>query len=95
MLLGDEVHEVEAGGYVLKPRGAPHAFWNPGPESARFVEIFSPAGFEHYFEELAQILSAGGPPDVAAIGELAAHYGLTFHWERVEEISRRYGVSLG
>ena len=79
VLLGEEVHEVEAGGYVLKPRGIPHAFWNPGPEPARIVEIFSPAGFEHYFEELSAILSAGGPPDVEAIGELAARYGLTLN----------------
>ena len=95
VLLGEDVHEVEAGGYVLKPRGIPHAFWNPGPEPARIVEIFSPAGFERYFEELAGILSGGAPPDVAAIGELAARYGLTFHWERMEEISRRYNVGLG
>ncbi len=94
VLLGEEVHEVAAGGYVLKPRGVPHAFWNPGPEPARIVEIFSPAGFERYFEELAGILSAGGPPDVAAIEGLAARYGLTFHWERLEEISARYGVAL-
>ena len=95
VLLGEEFHEVEAGGYVLKPRGIPHAFWNPGPEPARIVEIFSPAGFERYFEELAGTLSNDGPPDVAAIGELAARYGLTFHWERMEEISRRYNVGLG
>lgn len=77
VLLGEEVHEVEAGGYVLKPRGVPRAFWNPGPGPARVVEIISPAGFERYFEELA------------------ARYGLTFHWERVEEISRRYNVAPG
>ena len=26
----------------------------------------SPAGFERYFEELAPLLTSGGPPDVAA-----------------------------
>lgn len=79
VMLGDDVHEAEAGSYVLKPRGVPHTFWNPGPEPARIVEIISPASFERYFEELAEILSAGGPPDVARIGALAERYGLTFH----------------
>ncbi len=95
VLVGDEVHEAGPGSYVLKPRGMPHAFWNAGPEPARIVEIISPAGFERYFEELAEVLSAGGPPDVAKIEALAAGYGLTFHWERVAEITERYGVGLG
>ena len=28
--LGDDVHVARAGDLVLKPRGLPHAFWNPG-----------------------------------------------------------------
>lgn len=62
VMIGDEVFTATKGSYVLKPRGIPHTFWNPGPEPARVVEIFSPAGFERYFEELAEILSADGPP---------------------------------
>jgi hypothetical protein len=78
----------------LKPRGIVHAFWNPGPEPARIIEIFSPAGFERYFEELAKILSAGGPPDVPRLEELANRYGLTFHWGRMGEIIDKYNVGL-
>ena len=55
----------------------------------------APPGFERYFEELAEVLSSGGPPDVAKIEALAAGYGLTFHWERMAEIMERYGVGLG
>ena len=95
VLVGDEVREAGPGSYVLKPRGVPHAFWNAGPRPARIVEIISPAGLERYFEELAEILSAGGSPDVARIEALAARYGLTFHWERMTEIMERYGVGLG
>ncbi len=94
VLMGEEVYEAGPGSYVLKPRGVPHTFWNAGPEPARIVEIISPAGFERYFEELAEVLSAGGPPDVARIEEIAGRYGLTFHWERMAELSERYGVGL-
>lgn len=95
VLVGDEVYEAGPGSYVLKPRGVPHTFWNGGPGRARILEIISPAGFERYFEELAGVLSAGGPPDVARIEALASRYGLAFHWERVAEISEKYGVGLG
>lgn len=94
VMIGEDVYTATPGSYVLKPRGVPHTFWNAGSEPARIVEIISPAGFERYFEELSGILSAGGPPDVARIGALADRYGLAFHWERMEEISREYGVGL-
>jgi mannose-6-phosphate isomerase-like protein (cupin superfamily) len=64
---GREEFRAGAGSHVLKPRGVHHAFWNPGPEPARILEIISPAGFERYFEELAGVLSAGGPPDLGRI----------------------------
>lgn len=54
VLMGEQTFKAAAGAYVLKPRGVPHTFWNPGPEPARVLEIISPAGFEGYFEELAE-----------------------------------------
>ncbi len=95
VMVGEEVYEAGPGSYVIKPRDVPHAFWNAGPEAARIVEIISPAGFERYFEELAEALSAGGPPDVPRLEGIAGRYGLTFHWERMGEIMERYGVGLG
>ena len=94
VMIGEEVYRAPAGSYVLKPCGIVHAFWNPGPEPARILEIFSPAGFERYFEGLAEILSPDGPPDIPRLEELASRYGLTFHWEKMEEIMRHYGLRL-
>ena len=95
VMVGEEVYSAGPGSYVIKPRGIPHAIWNAGPEPARIVEIISPAGFERYFEELAEVLSAGGPPDVPRIEALASGYGLTFNWERMAEIAEKHGVGLG
>ncbi len=94
VLIGEEELRAGAGSYVLKPRGVPHAFWNPGPEPARVLEIISPAGFERYFEELAGVLSAGGPPDLGRISEVAGRYGLTFHMERVPDLLERHGLTF-
>ena len=94
VMMGDEVYTAAEGSYVLKPRGVVHTFWNPGPEPARIVEFFSPAGFERYFVELAEILSAGGPPDIPRLEELAGRYSLTFHWERLEEIMQQHNLRL-
>ena len=95
VMIGEEEFRAGPGSYVLKPRGIVHAFWNPGPETARVLEIISPAGFEWYFEELAGVLSAGGPPDLDKISEIAGNYGLTFHMERVPELLERHGLTLG
>ncbi|MDQ4126978.1 MAG: cupin domain-containing protein [Actinomycetota bacterium] len=95
VLIGEEEFRAGADSYVLKPRGVVHAFWNPGPEPARVLEIISPAGFEVYFEDLAGVLSAGGPPDLGRISEIAGGYGLTFDMERVPELLERHGLRLG
>ncbi len=97
VLMGEETFRAPTGSYVLKVRGIPHTFWNPGPEPARVLEIISPASFEQYFEELAGILSAtppGEPPDHAKIAEMADRYGTTFHMERMPEIMEKHGVEL-
>ncbi len=93
-MIGEEVYTATAGSYLLKPRGISHAFWNPGPEPARIIEIFSPAGFERYFEELAQVFSADGPPDTDRLEGLAGRYGLTFQWARMEEIMQQHDLRV-
>jgi len=97
VLMGEETFKAAAGAYVLKPRGVPHTFWNPGPAPARVLEIISPASFERYFEELAGILSSmppREPPDLARIAEMAGRYGTTFQMERMSEVMEKHGVQL-
>jgi len=66
---------LQAGGYITKPRGELHTMWNAGPTEARMIEVITPAGFEGFFLELADIFEAG-PPDPATLEPLAASYGL-------------------
>jgi quercetin dioxygenase-like cupin family protein len=46
--IGQRVIDAIPGTVLVKPRGVPHAFWNPGDQPARPLEIISPAGFEQY-----------------------------------------------
>ena len=65
------------GGYITKPRGELHAMWNAGATPARMIEIISPAGFEHFFREVADQVAAG-PLDFPQVVALAQRYGLQF-----------------
>ena len=90
--LGDQEFLVSQGSYIVKPRGIPHAFWNPGPEPARLIEIIAPAGFENYFMQLAALVNKNGPPDEKALDKLASEYGLTYHMEQMPELIAKHGL---
>jgi mannose-6-phosphate isomerase-like protein (cupin superfamily) len=97
MRISEEEFVAGPGTYVIKPRGVPHAFWNPGPEPARFIEIISPPGFERYFDELAELVYEGATEDPdfeASIASLGEKYGLTFHMEKVPELLQRHGLTF-
>lgn len=72
--VGDEVVEATVGTFVLIPRGVLHTFANPLPTPSKFLLIASPAGFEHYFEELAPLIEEHGYPQPEAMQGLAEKY---------------------
>jgi hypothetical protein len=61
---------------MFVPTGCPHAFANPGSAPARMLFQVTPAGHEHYLEELAELLAASGPPDQATIVKLRARHDI-------------------
>jgi quercetin dioxygenase-like cupin family protein len=87
----DEV-VLETGGYISKPRGELHTMWNAGTVEARMIEIITPAGFERFFLELADLIQAG-PPDRAVLEALAASYGLFFDPTWVPELMAKYDLN--
>lgn len=82
-----------AGGYITKPRGMLHAMWNAGSVPARMIEVISPAGFEHFFREFAD-MTAAGQFDFSEVAQLAQSYGLQFaEAEWLPDIIARYGLT--
>ena len=93
--IGDEVLTAGPGQLVAKPRGIWHAFWNAGDEPARILEVISPAGFERYFAEIAQLVPPlREAPDVEAIVALQARYGLQMDMATAATICEREGLPL-
>jgi quercetin dioxygenase-like cupin family protein len=75
---GDTV-EVGPGEAVCVQHGQIHGFQNHGSIDAKFLAIATPAVFgPAYFREIGDVLAAtaGGPPDLAAIGEVMRRHGL-------------------
>jgi quercetin dioxygenase-like cupin family protein len=91
--LGPEVLEAGPGDLLFKPRGVAHAFWNASDEPARLLELISPAGFEHYFRELAPLLAAT-VRDEAAIGEVVARYQLDIDFATIAALAERHNLRL-
>ncbi len=92
--IGSQIVHAHPGEFALKPRGVPHAFWNEGPGTLRFLEIISPAGFEQFFREGSKLVPAQGMPDEAAFGALVTKYGLTVDLEHAPDLMRRFNVRV-
>jgi quercetin dioxygenase-like cupin family protein len=72
--------EVGRGQAVCVRRGQVHGFENHGDVDATFLAIATPGVFgSAYFREIGELIaaSAGGPPDLAALGEVMRRHGLT------------------
>ena len=95
--IGEEVLVAGPGDLVFKPRGVPHAFWNPADEPARALEIISPAGFERYFAELAPLFPPAnqGPLDEEAVGAVRDKYGLEMDMDSIPVLAERHGLLVG
>jgi mannose-6-phosphate isomerase-like protein (cupin superfamily) len=91
-LLGDDVVYAGVGDLAFKPRDQWHTFWNPDDRPCRILEIISPGGFEHFFDELAELM-AESEPDPAQLGELGARYGLEFDPESVPRLCAEHGLT--
>lgn len=72
--------DVGPGGALFIPQGAVHRFDNVGDVDARALAVVTPGILgPDYFRDVAGVLdaAAGGPPDLAALGEVMRRHGLT------------------
>ena len=92
--LGDELVYGGPGDLITKPRGQWHTFWNAGDAEARLLEIISPAGFEHYFEEMVAI-SGGGRPKPELAAPIRERYSLDVDMASIAALVAEHKISFG
>jgi mannose-6-phosphate isomerase-like protein (cupin superfamily) len=92
-MLGDDVVYGDVGDFVFKPRNQWHTFWNAGDGPCRILEIISPGGFEHYFDELGELMTS---PDFnpERLPEVAERYGLEVDPEATVRVAAEHGLSF-
>jgi mannose-6-phosphate isomerase-like protein (cupin superfamily) len=93
--LGDKIVYGEPGDLVYKPRNVWHTFWNAGDTPGRLLEVISPSGFEHYFEEFAVIYGAHGLERLDLFEELGERYGFHIDFGSIEGLVAAHGLNPG
>ena len=93
-IVGEEVVFASAGSWVLMPRGAWHALWNPGADLCRIIEVISPAGFEGYFREVAAVFedARGDLPDLERLAAADERYDVVTDFDSVTDLCHRFGL---
>jgi quercetin dioxygenase-like cupin family protein len=90
--LAGEVHRFKAGQTAYKPKGVPHTIFNDTDEPASFIELCWPGGLDDYLEDMAVVLSSGGPPDFERIAQIAAKHGIESDFSTIAVLGEKYGV---
>ena len=70
--VGEQVHEVSAGGAVIVPGGSAHTFWNPRPGPARYLLLMGAQTFA-----LVQAIHATDDRSPERMRQLYAAHGAT------------------
>lgn len=75
--VNSNVRVLRAGEHCFSPRGSTHHFANLGDVPARALVTFSPASIgAEYFREVANVLGAGGPPNMDQLKSVMQRHGL-------------------
>lgn len=74
--VGGEEGELEAGGWLLKPKHVPHAFWNAGSTVVRVLELAWPTAAEEFFRAAEKVVHTAGPEARASQAELMQRFGM-------------------
>ncbi len=75
-LLGEHTSIARAGAFVRIPRGTRHAFCRVEKKNAKILAMFTPAGFEKFFDEAVDLDVTDTEAYVAKAEALAEKYNM-------------------
>lgn len=70
--------EVPAGTTAFLPKNSRHTYRNCGDTPLRMIVHAAPAGFEVFFERIAEAFNAPGGPDMKAIVQISTEHGIHY-----------------
>lgn len=91
--VADEVVQATPGCWVLKPRRIPHTMWNAGNEPARLIEVYTPGGFELFFQDFGDLLQRG-PAGLDELNRIGEPHGIRFFDDWIPELKAAYDVRV-
>ena len=77
-LIDNEWQRVPAKTAVYAPRRSVHSFRNPNTEPLEMLIQTMPGGFDKFFAECANQFHSEGPPNMDAIVQISARYGIHY-----------------
>jgi mannose-6-phosphate isomerase-like protein (cupin superfamily) len=101
VLVGNDIVEVKAGGWHLRPRLIQHTFWNAGNTSLRFVDMYFNQPFEQYLERIFfELTEKNGFPEgseakTRELNSLNQKFGVVFSetsFRDFDDIKKRFGL---
>jgi mannose-6-phosphate isomerase-like protein (cupin superfamily) len=101
LLIGDDIVQVQAGGWHFRPRMIKHTFWNASDKPLHFIDMYFNQPFEEYLELIFhEITAEKGYPDGSAAKNkemkiLNEKFGMVFPAESFaerQEIANRFGL---
>ena len=101
VMIGEEIYEVQAGGWNFRPRRVIHSFWNASDKPLRFIDCFFNQNFEDYLEDLFhkiipdmvnKNLQPSTPEIANRIAALDQKYGVTWYHNQRQAIIDKYGL---
>jgi mannose-6-phosphate isomerase-like protein (cupin superfamily) len=100
VLIGNEVVQVEEGGWQIRPHGIVHTFWNAGDEPAVFIDLYPNQNFEVFLEEfiktMIQLEKEGRPVNskegMERLDVLHKEWGIVMHYDQRQALIEKYGL---
>ena len=74
--IGDELFQLEQGGFAYLPSKLPHAFLNLTDEPAQIIVVYTPGGGHKFYEELGPA-TRNGAPDRTVIAAIFEKHGMS------------------
>jgi mannose-6-phosphate isomerase-like protein (cupin superfamily) len=94
VMVAEEEFEAGPGSLVIRPKGVPHALWNPTDRPVRVLDVATPAGSEGWFEELAGLVTVTPPPSLEQVFQAARRYGATFLPELAPPLVKKHNLRM-